>query len=297
MDLDNLRVFCKTYSCQSISLAAKELFLTQPTITHKLKALEAELKLVLFERSNKGVTPTEAGHMIYTYAQNILGLYDNMIQDLASYDGKIVKRLTISSCSTFGQYALPCSLYEFKKRNSNIELQLEHAFSTEIITQVKEQGIDIGFIEGIYADEEIECLSLGKSQLLFVTSPEVITDESFQLDNLYDFNLLLMHRKSTLRKIIETTLSNKGLDLKKLKIIESPSLESIKSALQSGQGISILPYMSIKKELFTKSLISFNFDELDMEYPFSLIHKKQIIKPCKTEFIHYIKTEGLRKLC
>lgn len=297
MDMDNLRVFCKTFNCQSISLAAKDLFLTQPTVTNKLKSLETELNLVLFERSNRGVTPTEAGHMIYNYAQNILGLYDNMIQDLSSYDGKTVKRLTIASCSTFGQYALPCTLYEFKKRYTNIVLELEHAFSTEIITQVKEKGVDIGFIEGIYSDEEIECLPLGKSQLLFVTSPQVLAYTSFRLEHLYNLNLLLMHRKSTLRKIIETTLRNKDIDFDKLNIIDSPSLESIKSALLSGQGISILPYMSIKKELFTKSLVSFNIDDLIMEYPFSLIHKKQIVKPCKREFIDYIKIEGLKKLC
>lgn len=298
MDIENLRVFCKTYSCQSISLAAKELFLTQPTITHKLKALEAELNLVLFERSNKGVIPTEAGHIVFNYAQNMLGLYGNLMQDLASFDGKQVKRLTISSCSTFGQYALPCSLFEFNKRTSNIDLQLEHAFSSEIITQVKDQGVDVGFIEGTYSDEEIECLPLGTSQLLFVTSPQLLSIESaLQLDDLYDFNLILMHRKSTLRKIIESTLKKKGIDLSKLNVVESPSLESIKSALLSGQGVSVLPYMSIKKELFTKSLVSLNFDDLIMEYPFSLIHKKQIIKVCKSEFIDYIKIEGLKNLC
>lgn len=297
MDMDSLRVFCKTFSCRSISLAAKELFLTQPTITHKLKSLEIELNLILFERSNKGVIPTQAGHMVYNYAQNMIGLYENMILDLASYDGETVKRLTISSCSTFGQYALPCSLFEFKKRAAHIELQLEHAFSTDIIIQVKEQGVDIGFIEGTYSDKEIECLSIGKSQLLFVASPEFLLCKTLKLDHLYDFNLLLMHHKSTLRRIIENALKNKGMDLKKLNIIESPSLESIKSALLSSQCISILPYMSIKKELYTKSLVSLNFNDLVMEYSFSLIHKKQIVKPCKTEFIDYIKTEGLKKLC
>ena len=297
MDIENLRVFCKTYTCKSISLGAKELYLTQPTVTGKLKALEAELNLILFERNNKGVRPTAAGEVFYVYAENIVSVYDNMRRDLDAYDGNAVKRLSISSCSIFGQYALPCSLYEYKKKVPDIEIQLEQAYSSDIILQVRDRGVDIGFIEGTYSDDVVECIVLGKTQGLFVASPTLIKSDFLLLEDLYRYSLFMSRQESTLRRTVEAAFRQEGIEIGKLQITELPSVESIKSSLVSGLGISVLPYMAIKKELFTKNLTPFSVENIQVEYPYSVIYKKNTAKPCKRDFINYISDEGINYIC
>lgn len=101
-----------------------------------------------------------------------------------------------------------------------------------------------------------------------------------------------------MRKIIEETFLKYGIDINKLKIeIESPSIESIKSLVAAGHGLSILPYISIKKELYTKTLTIIEVDNIEFNYTYSLIYNKKIRKKIKSDFIDFIKNSGKKFFC
>lgn len=297
MEIDDLKIFCKIYERSSISLAAKELFLSQPSVTHKLKTLESELDLVLFERNNKGVSATAAGRVVYDYARNILSLVDGMMRDLSCYGHNSTNRLSLLSSATFGQYALPCSLFEYKKKVGNPEIELEFAHSSDIVNQVRDCLIDVGFIEGTVIDDEIECLPIGKSKALFVAAPILNCAPQMPKEALYPYSFMALSNRSTLRHLIDDALLGYGFELDKFKRVESPSVESIKSSVISGQGIAVLPYMAVKKDLYTKNLVSIQVDSVSIEYSISLIYRKTARKPCLIDFVNFIRFEGIRKLC
>jgi len=297
MNINNLRAFYKTVYYKSISSSAKELYLSQPAISQQIKTLEKDLKTTLLKRSNRGVIPTPAGELVYQYAERILNLYDNMLQDLQCCENDCVNRLTISCCPTIGQYALPCTLHEFKKKNKNITLHVEHNFSNEVIHHIKEGGIDIGFIEGCYTDENINCIPLGEFKMHFVASGNWEL-KNLPKNKLFYHNFFIIHKNCASRKIIEETLLEYGIDINKLKIeMESPSIESIKSSIAAGHGLSILPYISIKKELYTKTLTIIEVDNIEFNYTYSLIYDKKIRKKIKSDFIDFIKNSGKTFFC
>jgi len=274
------------------------MFISQPAASLQIKALEKELKIKLLERSNRGVVPTEAGKVVYKYAENILSLCENMIKDTRECNDSVQKRLTISSCATLGQYSLPCSLYEFSKKFKDIEIQTEHTFTYDVISQVRDRGFDIGFIEGSYSDESIECVFMGNAELFFVASPKLLDIETLSKEQLWQYSFFLIHRKCSLRKIIEENLVKANESISHLKInMESPSIEAIKSFVLSGNGVSILPYLSIKKEIYNKALKMLKVDNISFPYSFSMIYNKKHIKPIKYEFINFMKNEGQKKLC
>lgn len=275
MNIENLRAFYKTVYYKSISSAARELYLSQPAISQQIKALEKDLKATLLKRTNRGVFPTPAGELVYQYAERILNLYDNMVKDLECCQNNCINRLTISACPTIGQYALPCTLHEFKRRYKNITVHVEHNFTPEVIYNVKEGGIDIGFIEGCYVDENISCIPLGDFKMHFVASGNW-EEKSLSKNKLLRYNFFIIHRKCALRKIIEETLLAHEIDIKKLKIeMEFPSIESIKSSVAAGHGLSILPYIAIKKELYTKTLSIVEVEGIEFNYSYSLIYNKK----------------------
>lgn len=74
LDTRQLQVFVKVYEVGSFSQAAKEVFLTQPTISGHIKALEEYLGVKLFDRSGRKISPTRAGHLLYPYASKILAI-------------------------------------------------------------------------------------------------------------------------------------------------------------------------------------------------------------------------------
>jgi DNA-binding transcriptional LysR family regulator len=280
-----------------MSSAAKELYLSQPAISQQIKALEKDLKATLLKRTNRGVFPTSAGELVYQYAERILNLYDNMVKDLECCENNCINRLTISACPTIGQYALPCTLHEFKRRYKNITVHVEHNFTPEVIHNVKEGGIDVGFIEGCYVDENISCIPLGDFKMHFVASGNW-GEKSLSKNKLLRYNFFIIHRKCALRKIIEETLLSHDVDIKKLKVeMESPSIESIKSSVAAGHGLSILPYIAIKKELYTKTLSIVEVEGIEFNYSYSLIYNKKIYKQSKMEFIDFIKNNGKEFFC
>ncbi len=116
MNINNLRAFYKTVYYKSISSSAKELYLSQPAISQQIKTLEKDLKTTLLKRSNRGVIPTPAGELVYQYAERILNLYDNMLQDLQCCENDCVNRLTISCCPTIGQYVCPALFTNLKRK-------------------------------------------------------------------------------------------------------------------------------------------------------------------------------------
>ncbi len=298
MNIESLRVFYRTVCCKSISKAARELYISQPAVSLQIKSLEKEIKLKLLERSNKGIVPTKAGEIVYNYAENILGLYENMICDTSCFDGRKVNRITISCCPTLGQYSLPCIMYEFKKRHPEVEVHIEHNFSCDVVKQIKNRGVDIGFIECSCDEDNIECIPVGNAELLFTAPPGLLNNNVLKKEDITKYVFFLIHRKSGLRKIIEDSLNKSGICTNCMKLsIEFPSIESIKSSVVSGRGLSILPYLAIKKELNNKDLLAVQVDKIRFPYSFSLIYSRRSKNFIKSEFIDYMNSEGKNILC
>ncbi|AEF16925.1 MULTISPECIES: LysR substrate-binding domain-containing protein [Thermoanaerobacterium] len=297
MNIENLRAFYKTVYHKNISLAAKELYLSQPAISQQIKALEKDLKVILLMRSNKGVITTPPGELVYQYAERILNLYDNMIKDLECFENDCTNRLTISSCLNVGQYALPCLIHEFNRRHENVIVNVDYNLTAEVIYNIKEKGIDIGFIEGCYTDDDISCIPLGEFKMYFVANGNW-KEKSLSKNKLFRYNFFMLDKKCTLRKIIEKTLIDNGIEIKKLKFeLETPSIESLKSAVAAGYGLSILPYIAIKKELYTKILSIVQVEDIEFKYIYSIIYNKKIYKKSKSDFIDFIKTSGKNFFC
>jgi DNA-binding transcriptional LysR family regulator len=79
--------------------------------------------------------------------------------------------------------------------------------------------------------------------------------------------------------------------------MESSSFEAIKSSVLAGEGISIMPYISIKKELYNKSLIILEVEDIVFKYHYSLIYGKKVNDPLKQNFISFIKEYGKKTFC
>src|SRR5256885_10681538 len=89
MDIRRLEIFAKVAELGSFSRAAEALFLTQPTISEHVRALEDELGMQLLDRLGRGATPTRAGQLLLGYARRILGLAREAQQALDQFQGRM----------------------------------------------------------------------------------------------------------------------------------------------------------------------------------------------------------------
>src|SRR6267143_1204320 len=124
MDLRRLEVFAKVAELGSFSRAAEALYLTQPTVSEHVRALEDELGVQLLDRLGRGATPTRAGQLLLGYARRILGLAREAQQALDQFQGRMSGELVIGGSTIPGEYVLPALIGTFKTKYPDISVSL-----------------------------------------------------------------------------------------------------------------------------------------------------------------------------
>lgn len=273
MNLEYLQSFYVTVKSNSISKAAENLHLTQPGLSMQLKNLEKELGVTLLNRSNKGVEMTEEGKVVFDYAHTILDIKGNIERDLKSLH-ETVPTLIIGSCKSVGEYALPCSIYTFKKFNKDIDIHMQIDNSEEVIKKLCDHTINIGIVQKHPENNSISTKTIISDELVLVGS--AYNDKNkISLEELRDLPLILREEGSGTRELILNSLEEKNIDLRDLNVIYNlNSPEAIKSSISSDKGFSFLPKLIINKELKKNYLKQIDIDELKIDFKYYLVYRK-----------------------
>jgi len=137
MDFKQLEVFVAVVKHQSFSKAARELFLTQPTVSAHIQNLERELDTVLVNRSNKVITLTKSGEILYNHAIYILNNCKRAMYDIKEYSGKIEGIIDIACSSIPETYILPEFIKDFSASYPDVKFSISHYDSQYAISEGK----------------------------------------------------------------------------------------------------------------------------------------------------------------
>lgn len=183
MTLQQLKYADAVAACGSVSEAARRLFVTQPTLTESIRALEEELRIAIFTRSNRGITVTREGDEFLASTRQIL---DDAARITEKYTGKAVRR---------PQFAVSCQHYAFAveafmevvKGNdaASYDFTLRETVTSEIIDDVARHRSEIGVIYLSHRNERAISKILKKEELtfeeLFVSRPHVFIGRNHPL--------------------------------------------------------------------------------------------------------------------
>lgn len=290
MNLQYLKAFYVTVKANSISKAAKILHLTQPGLSMQIQSLENELQVSLLNRSNKGVQLTESGKVVFDYAVTILSLQDNIERDLKNLKSEN-KQLLIGSCKVIGEHALPCSLYVYKHKNKDVNINMKISSCDEVINSLINRNINIGILNGFTDNKNIKVEKITKCNLLLVTSLAAVKD-SITLTELLKLPLIFREKGSGTREAILFELIKHNIKFEDLNIIyELNSMEAIKNSVLAGNGISYIPQITIEKELKEGSLKVINVEGLNLTTEFYIGYRKDYeLNSYEQDFINLIKS-------
>ena len=142
-----LQVFHAVAKHLSFTRAADALFMTQPAVTFQIKQLEEQYSTRLFERRHGGISLTPAGELVFSYAEKILSLSDEMETRLGEMTGEMRGPLLVGASTTIAEFMLPRILGEFNALYPQVRARLIVANSESIENRVAEHTIDLGLIE------------------------------------------------------------------------------------------------------------------------------------------------------
>lgn len=286
VNYERLQTFIAVAEKNSFSEAAKKLFVTQPTITSQIKALEEELQTKLFERTTKTVKLTQSGEILLKYAKDIVQLSSLARKEILKIEEKIYGDLKIGCSLTIGEYILPHFLKRFKEKYPLIHMQAKISNSASIIHHIKDQVVHVGLIETSIHDKQIVMHPILEDELCLVTKVDYFPfpEKQISLDQIKNIPLIIRESGSGTREVVEQHLERAGVSFHDLNIVmEVGSTEAVKAVVESGLGASFISKTAIMKEKQLGLLTSYSIRNITFNRHFYLVFRKGQILSSTTE--------------
>ncbi len=292
MDFRQLKTFVTIAKLKSFSKAADHLFLTQPTISNHIQNLENDLGTILINRSNRKITLTTAGEILFSYAIDILNKCDQAIFSLEQFQGKIEGTLEIASSSIPGQYILPEFLNSFHKNYPNVNYHLLHYDSRQVVNSIINGEIDFGIVGAIHDTKNLEYIDIMEDRLVFIApnTDKYMPMKEMSIETLKQEKIILREKGSGTRKIFEDILLSFDLSIDDFNIVSyMESTESIKQCVRKGLGISVISKLAVVDEIKLNLLKSIPMKDLEMKRNFYFVyHKRRALSPLVDTFKNYV---------
>ncbi len=301
MEISHLSTFCKVVEAGSISKAAKEMFVSQPAISQKIQELESHYQVQLLDRTNRGVTPTKTGLFVYAEAQKIIALMASIEREI-ELTRNPVEDLTLGASSTVGNVALPCTLLIFRERHPGFNIAVDLGNTEKTINKLLSRRIEIALVEGPLSEEwkkqfeaeDIQVKHIAQTRLILTAASggAYQNNDRMTLKDLSEAPLIIREKGSGIRSTIENTIAEKGYSLSDFNIIyEMGTSSSIISAVTSDMGLTVLPIMSLRKELHHKILKKIQLSDIEFSLDFNLLYRNDSKKVSHKKFIELISSK------
>lgn len=241
-----LRAFVAIVKLGTLSRAAEALFLSQPSVSLQLQALERELGVQLLQRSRRRINLTDAGEALYELARPLVEGWENLDRDFqARVNGLQAGRLTIAAGTSTIQYLLPELVRRYRERFPAVQLQLANVTGRDGIAMLREDKADFAVGSMLDVPNDIAWEPVYHYDPMLITPPDhpLARKESILLEDLSPYGLILPPQRLSSYRLIDLVFQQKQVPYKVA--IEVGGWDVIKEYVAMGLGISIVTSICI----------------------------------------------------
>lgn len=291
MEFRQLEAFIATVEHRSFSAAAEALYLSQPTISSHIQALEAELQTKLIRRTTKKFEITPEGQQLYEYALALVRLQQKAISELSN---TAVRELHIGASSVPGQCILPSILAGYRKENPHANFRITNADSMDIIQKVESGTLDLGLV-GMCTESKHCVFEPFATDELVIAAPN---NTYFQTKYGAKFSpqllkepIIMRTEQSGTKLEAERLMKKYGLTDQDLNIVASMNdAEALRNCIIQGLGVSIVSHKMVMQQEQQGSLLVYKIDPNIKPRKFYLVYQDGPYLPKAADaFIQYIR--------
>jgi DNA-binding transcriptional LysR family regulator len=259
---------------RSFSRAAARLHRTQPAVSQAIAKLESELGEVLFERSSRDGTLTDAGEVLREYAAKLLNLRNEAAGALTELRELHRGRLNLAANEYTCLYLLPL-LDEFRRQNPRIKLAVQRTLASRISDEVLMHSVELGVLSFRPDDAQVKSMVVYRDELAFVVNPRhaLAGAGKVSIRQLGGQNFIAHNIPSPQRQKVIQAFKRHKTPLQMG--VELPSLEAIKRFVQMGNGVALVPGLTVRPELESGALVRVQVPELQIERKLRLVYRRQ----------------------
>ena len=246
--LELYRVFKEVAEAGNISEAAKNLYISQSSVSQSVKQLETALQARLFARSPRGVTLTGEGQMLYQYVRSALGLIATGEDKLSQAQQLLLGTLVIGASDTVTSLFLTPYLESFHREHPGIRLKIVSGRSAKVLSMLRSGAVDIAFASSP-TESGLSSWSCFSTHTAFVAGSgyDCDFDHVYTLREIAAFPLILLERKASSRIFLEQYFSKGGVTL--TPEIELSSRQLLVSLSAIGLGVAGVTLEFVKESL------------------------------------------------
>ena len=273
MELSQLEVFLAVARERRFSRAADKLFRTQSAVSQTIRKLEEELGEALFDRSSREGVLTDAGKVLYEYAEKLINLRGEAAESLSELRELQKGKLVIAANEFTVLYLLPV-LAEFRRVHSMIKITVERALGSHIPDDVLRHTVEFGVLSYEPQEPNLHSVVVYMDELVFVVPPRhpLATARQVSIRQLGAESFVGHIFPAPYRdKVIQHFKSHKTplhMDL------ELPTLQAIKQFEAMGNGVALVPEISVDTEIARGELVRIPVKELQLRRKLRLIYRK-----------------------
>jgi len=296
LNLKQLEAFYLVVKRKSFTRAAEELNVTQPAVTIQVKSLEKSLNLKLIQQAGRRMQLTEAGDLLYQYAEKIFDLVSDVKEKMKDFKKLMRGTLQIGTTKNYARYIMPSLLSTFQKRFPRIKVILDEGNSEDMAKSVLEMKNELALIAELNLDRKIKSIFFLTVEFVLVASPEhrFSQRKSISLRELNGEPVILREKGSGLRAAVLRKFQEYGIWPSV--ITEASSLDFIVGYVKQNRGVSFMFEPDIKEELGKGTLKTIPIEEGNIMFFTDIIYlMEKPLSPPAQAFLNMV-TELKREL-
>jgi len=275
MQIETLKVFCDLVESRSFSQAAVRNFITQSAVSQQIKALESRFDVTLLLRDGRSIAPTEAGRIFYEAAREMLDRFESMRLELNSVGPEMAGTLRVATIYSVGIYEMSLVVKTFLKTYPKVNLHLEYCQGARVYEDCLKGTVDLGIVPYPKPRRGIRIISLPADKLVLICAPDhpFARRRHIDLKRLDGQNFIAYEKDIASRRALDQIFSENGIHVNI--VVEFNNIETIKRSVELGAGVSIVPLMSIQRELQSGALAQVQFTREHFVRPLGIIVRSQ----------------------
>lgn len=304
IDLERLRVFIYAAENLSFSEAAKRLYLTQPTVSHHIKALEEFLNVELFYRAGNSVKLTEGGRLLLPWAQKLVRQAIEVQEMMASLDEGVAGQLRIACSTTAGKYVLPQLAARFSQRYANVQVSILTCQPQHVVPRLLEDEAHLAVVSSYdLCADDFECQEFFRDPITLIVPRGHPWSFRQQIEpaDLLEEHLIVREPTSGTRRVVKTELAKHDITEDDLKILlEVGNAEAIVRTVQAGFGVSFVSLLAVDWAIELGHVVAVPVVGLQLQRAIYMIRRK-LDTPHRSQevfwsFVHSPSNEDLLRL-
>jgi len=251
--LAQVEAFLEVMRLGSVSRAADALFVSQPTLTARLKNLEAELGEALFVRTGRGVKPTEAGLVFRPHAERALRSLREGQAVIAELQRGEAGVLVVGAAPAASTYVLPALLRRFTARAPEVQLVVRTGHSEEVLQMVLQDEVHVGLVRSMH-HPDVESVPVYEDALVLVVPAlhRFADGGGVGIEDMGSEPLILFDRTSSYHELTNALFRQAGVLPRS--VMELDNIEAAKKMVEQGLGIALLPEVAVTAEVAAGTL-------------------------------------------